>query len=54
MRDGTAHWRRRPLRAQLADLGAGIGLVVAGALALSLLGLALAAAALLLPPVAGP
>jgi predicted RNA methylase len=54
MRDAAAHWRRRPLRAQVADLGAGIGLVVAGALALSLLGLVLATLALLLPPVAGP
>jgi hypothetical protein len=52
MRDAGS-WRRRSLVAQLTDVGAGLGMVIAGAAALGVLALLLAAAATLLAPAAG-
>lgn len=52
MRDPASGWRRRPLVSQLADVGAGLGLVVAGAAVLSILGIALALLATVLPTAA--
>jgi hypothetical protein len=46
-------WRRRSLVAQLTDVGAGLGMVIAGATALVVVALLLAAAAALLSPAAG-